>query len=105
MAVAALRHRVLYDWVSFHSGTDILIRSKGIVKMFRQTYRHHAGFFVLGSLGWDRISLFRCGACLCAPEPDCLAIEQKVQATVDAGTWQKTSSTFQTGSNWGTISH
>jgi hypothetical protein len=105
MTVKALRDLELsYDWISFHSGTDLVIRSRTIVKLFLRTYKDHAEFFEVVPNQWPRMDHFIFAGPGCTDLIVTKKIENIVKQHYNATAWNASARNFAEGANWATIS-
>jgi hypothetical protein len=105
MTVNALRKsNVSYDWISFHSGSDLVIRSRQIIKLFLQTYRNRAEFFDQIPNNWGRVDIFNRGGPGCASLVELDRIQDTVRLYYNQTAWNASARNFGSGSNWATIS-
>jgi hypothetical protein len=95
---------VVYDWISFHSGTDVVIRSRAVVIEFFKRYRGHAEFFDTRPSDWGRIDIFNRGEPGCASRPDLDTMQNTVRGVYNRTAWNLSAQNFGLGANWATIS-
>jgi hypothetical protein len=105
MTVNALRKaNVTYDWISFHSGNDLLLRSRTTIKRFLATYHGHMEFFNQIPNNWGRIDIFNRGGPGCARVEILDWIQDTVRKYYNRTAWNESARNFGAGSNWATIS-
>jgi hypothetical protein len=105
MTVKALRSaNVMYDWISFHSGTDLVVRSREIIRTFLRTYSGHAEFFQQWRSIPGRFDVFGVGGPGCAQETDLQSIEEQVKKHYNQTAWNRSAANFGNSANWATVS-
>jgi hypothetical protein len=103
MIVNALaKASVKYDWISVHSGSDVPVRGREVIKNFLKVYKEHVEFF--GST-WPRayrVNRFYMSGSLCASQSQVKNLQETVERLFDLKSFL--SAPLRWGPSWSTIS-
>jgi hypothetical protein len=99
---AMIRSAVNYDWISFHSGSDIAIRSRTIIRTFLRKYRGRTEFIERARLVRARFDQFLVGTAVCVRPWELREIQRATRAIYNSSSWNWLS--FDKGANWATLS-